>query len=52
MLKKTNLPDDVRTVLELRQELGKSSVAKYEKVMNLAFNDRVHDNSLLWYKYW
>lgn len=44
MLKKTNLPDDVKTILELRQELGKSSVAKYEKIMDLVFGDRVHDN--------
>lgn len=44
ILKKTNLPDDVRTVLELRQELGKSSVAKYTKIMDLIFHGRVHDN--------
>ena len=38
------LPDNVKSVLQLRQELGKSSVAKYLKIEDLCFFGRVHDN--------
>jgi len=44
LLKRTDLSDDVRTVLELRQELGRSSTAKYLKIIELEHKGRVYDN--------
>lgn len=44
-LLKTDLPDDVRRVLELREEGGKSSVAKYKAMIERAsFDNRVRGN--------
>jgi DNA polymerase bacteriophage-type len=44
LLNRLDLPDDVRTVLELRQELGRSSTAKYLKIIELEHKNRIHDN--------
>ena len=44
LLKRVDLSDDVRTVLELRQELGRSSTAKYLRIIELEHNGRIHDN--------
>jgi len=45
---KTNTPKDVRRILELRQELGRSSTAKYKKIAEQAViwsgQAWVHDN--------
>jgi DNA polymerase len=39
-----SIPADVRRVLELRQELGKSSTAKYKKILDQCYTGRVFDN--------
>jgi DNA polymerase len=39
-----SMPANVRTILECRQELGKSSTAKYAKIMELAHEETVYDN--------
>ena len=44
LLKRLDLADDVRTVLELRQELGRSSTAKYLKIIELEHKGRIYDN--------
>lgn len=44
LLKRIDISDDVRTVLELRQELGRSSTAKYLKIIELEHKSRIHDN--------
>lgn len=44
MLDRLDLPDDVRTVLELRQELGRSSTAKYMRILEQAYLERIYDN--------
>jgi DNA polymerase len=44
LLKRVDLTDKVRTVLQLRQELGKSSTAKYLKIIEQAHNYRIYDN--------
>ena len=44
LLKRLDLPDDVTTVLQLRQELGRSSTAKYLKIKELEHKQRIHDN--------
>ena len=44
LLKRLDLSDDVRTVLELRQELGRSSTAKYLKIIELEHKGRIYDN--------
>lgn len=44
LLKRKDLSDDKRTVLELRQELGKSSTAKYAKLRELQHKGRIYDN--------
>jgi len=44
LLKRLDLPDDVTTVLQLRQELGRSSTAKYLKIKELELKQRIHDN--------
>ena len=44
LLKRLDLTDDVRTVLELRQELGRSSTAKYLKLKELEHHGRIYDN--------
>ncbi len=44
LLKRVDLSDNVRTVLELRQELGRSSTAKYLKIIELEHKGRIHDN--------
>ena len=43
-LERTDLPPIVRRVLELRQELGKSSVAKYSALLALSYMNKVYDN--------
>ena len=43
-LLKQDLPDEVKAVLQLRQELGRSSTAKYAKLVELEYNGRVYDN--------
>lgn len=43
-LKKRNIPDNVKRVLEIRQLLGKSSTAKYKKMLSQVADDgRVHE---------
>jgi len=44
LLERRDLPDDARLVLQLRQELGKSSTAKYQKLANQVYNGRIYDN--------
>jgi len=44
MLDRLDLPDNVRTVLELRQELGRSSTAKYQKLIDQVYQGRLYDN--------
>jgi len=44
LLKRVDLTDDVKTVLELRQELGRSSTAKYLKIIELEHKGRIYDN--------
>lgn len=44
VLNEEDVPSVVRTVLELRQELGRSSTAKYTKIMELEHEEKVHDN--------
>ena len=44
LLKRLDLPDDAKTVLELRQELGRSSTAKYLKIIELEHKGRIYDN--------
>ena len=44
LINQDDLPSNVRTVLELRQELGKSSTAKLKKIMELEHEKVVHDN--------
>ncbi|ASW27622.1 DNA polymerase [Klebsiella phage YMC16/01/N133_KPN_BP] len=46
-LKDPDVPDDVRRVLEIRQEAGKSSVAKYTKFELLAYLDNVMRENFL-----
>lgn len=42
-LLKGSLPDDVRRVLEIRQQLGKTSIKKYEAMKNAVCSDgRIH----------
>lgn len=43
MLKRIDLSENVRTVLQLRQELGRSSTAKYLKLIELCHNKRIYD---------
>jgi DNA polymerase bacteriophage-type len=43
-LNNEDLPRKVRTVLELRQELGRSSTAKYKKIKAQVYKDWVYDN--------
>ena len=42
LLEQSDLPPAVRTVLEIRQEVGKASVAKLDKMLELAYDDRVY----------
>lgn len=44
LLKRIDLSYNVRTVLQLRQELGKSSTAKYLKLIDQVYNKRIYDN--------
>lgn len=44
LLTKPNLPENVETVLELRQELGRSSTAKYLRLIELEHKERIYDN--------
>lgn len=39
-----SIPDDVKVVLELRKEFGKSAVAKYQKLLDHIYKGRIHDN--------
>lgn len=38
------LPSDIRSVLQMRQMLGRSSTAKYRKIMEMIHEGRVHNN--------
>jgi len=38
------IPDEVREILEMRQELNRSSIAKYKKLLEMSFNGRIFDN--------
>ena len=44
MLERLDLKPDVKLMLELRQELNRSSTAKYAKLMDLAYKGRIYDN--------
>jgi len=44
LLSRLDLQPNVRTVLQLRQELGKSSTAKYLKLSELCYKNRIYDN--------
>ena len=44
LLARLDLKSDVRTVLQLRQELGRSSTAKYLKIKEQAHKGRIYDN--------
>jgi DNA polymerase len=44
LLKLDTLPDDVREMLELRQTLGRSSTAKFKKLIKLHYKGRIYDN--------
>lgn len=44
LLKRDDLSDSVRLVLTLRQELGKSSTAKYQKLVDQTHEGRIYDN--------
>lgn len=46
-LKDPDIPDDVRRVLQIRQEAGKSSVAKYDKYEFLSYLDNVMRENFL-----
>lgn len=39
-----NTPKVVRDVLEMRSDIGKSSIAKYTKILELCYDNRVHNN--------
>jgi len=43
-LKQDDLPENVEAVLQLRQELGKSSTAKYLKIIDQEIDGRIYDN--------
>lgn len=43
-LDRDDLPSTVRQVLELRQELGRSSTAKYKKIIEQCYNGYIYDN--------
>lgn len=43
-LERLDLPEDVKSVLTLRQDLGRSSTAKYQKIVDLELNGIIHDN--------
>jgi DNA polymerase len=44
LLNRVDLDDDTRTVLQLRQELGRSSTAKYLKLIEMCHNKRIYNN--------
>jgi DNA polymerase len=44
LLKRVDLPEDAKTVLQLRQELGRSSTAKYLKLIDMCHCKRIYDN--------
>jgi DNA polymerase len=45
VLKQDDVPDNVKDLLKLRQELGLTSTAKFKKIINLVSEDNiVHDN--------
>jgi len=45
-LARDDLPEDKRQLLELRQALGRSSTAKYKKLLETEFNGYVYDNHI------
>ena len=45
---KENLPDDVRKILELRQTVASSAVAKYKSALRGSYNGRVHDSTIFY----
>ena len=48
MLQRSNLPDEIRTVLELRQDGSQTSVAKYAKILDIQRNGRIR-NTLVYH---
>jgi DNA polymerase len=44
LLKRVDLTENQRTVLQLRQELGRSSTAKYLKLIEMCHDKRIYDN--------
>lgn len=49
-LARTDLPADVREVLEIRQSLGKSSTAKYQAMLDMACSDGRLRDSMVFHK--
>jgi len=43
-LKRDDLPKDTKELLQLRVSLGKSSTAKYSKLIDMEYNGRVYNN--------
>lgn len=41
-----DLPDDVLEVLEIRAGMGLSSIGKYKRIINMAVDGVIHDNSI------
>ena len=48
MLQRSNLPDEIRTVLELRQDGSQTSVAKYAKILDIQRAGRIR-NTLVYH---
>ena len=48
MLQRSNLPDEIKTVLELRQDGSQTSVAKYAKILDIQRNGRIR-NTLVYH---
>lgn len=44
LLADSQLPANIRKVMQLRQMLGRSSTAKYRKISEMIYDDRVHGN--------
>ena len=48
MLQRSNLPDEIKTVLELRQDGSQTSVAKYAKILDIQREGRIR-NTLVYH---
>jgi DNA polymerase bacteriophage-type len=44
VLKQDDVPENVKELLKMRQELGRTSTAKYKKIKDLVYHGIVHDN--------